>query len=157
MPLCVTIGLMLTIAGATSYPASPSPQPVSGHVKPQNVHSGPNARVGHHPAPAVEGIVNGRIADPKFYSEVSAYHQTHYGTAVNPAYALHPSEHHGYWHQYWANQPWIRYNGHYGFWLALGATAVFVAETSPGICAYWNGYAWVPYWNPPHTPYHCPY
>jgi hypothetical protein len=115
---------------------------------------------------SVHGIAHGHIADPKFYSSVSSYHYAHYHTNVNRVYALHPHDYHGYWkggwyhgywYGYWGAQPWLWYQGYYGFWLAAPTTTIFVAETAPGVCSYWNGYAWVPYWNPPYTPYYCPY
>jgi len=114
----------------------------------------------------LHGIINGRIADHRFYSEVSAFHQDRSTIVLNRVYALRPvlyhgywggGWYHGYWHAYWAAQPWFWYGGYYGFWLSVAAASVFVAETAPGVCGYWNGYAWVPYWNPPYTPYYCPY
>jgi hypothetical protein len=125
--------------------------------------SGHDATISSH---AVAGVRNGRISDHRFYSEVRSYHDLHSTVVLNRVYALHPRYYHGhwaggwyhgYWYGFWAGMPWAWYQGNYGFWLTVAAASVFVAETSPGVCSYWNGYAWVPYWNPPYTPYYCPY
>jgi len=148
-----------------STPANSHSTPTKYHPSSTNYHSTPAIS---HPATShsVQGIAHGRIADPHFYSGVSAYHRAHYTASLNKTYALHPHDYHGhyaggwyhgYWHEYWAAQPWLWFNGYYGFWLDIPPTVVFVAEMAPGVCVYWNGYAWVPYWDPPYTPYYCPY
>jgi hypothetical protein len=118
-------------------------------------------------APGVtRGIARGKISNPRFYGGITALHDAHSTLRLVRQYALHPALYrgywaggwyHGYWHQYWAYQPWAWYNNHYGFWLANNSANVFVVETTPGVCSYWNGFAWVSWWNPPYTPYYCPY
>ncbi len=102
---------------------------------------------------------------------VTSYHSSRYHYGVVARYAMHPSYyggahwayyggHHwydGYWYNYWANQDWMWWGGYFGFWLDLDGIDVFVYESSPGVCEYWNGFMWVGWYNPPWTPYYCPY
>jgi hypothetical protein len=118
---------------------------------------------------AVAGIINGRISrrsDAAFYRDVTRFHDTGSTLRLNREYARYATHYngywgggwyHGYWHDYWAYQPWVWYNGFYGFWLPVAEVNVFVRETEPGACQYWNGDEWVPWWDPPYTPYYCPY
>lgn len=112
------------------------------------------------------GLRGGRIADHRFYGDIHRYHDEHYRTHFDARFARDPRSYHGYWgggyyhgywHGYWENQPWVVYGDHYGFWLNVGGVSTFVTETSPGTCAYWNGEGWVAWYNPPYTPYGCPY
>jgi hypothetical protein len=109
---------------------------------------------------------NVTVRNTQVYRDITNYHINRYHTTVNVAFAAHPgSDHgywangwyHGYWYDYWANQNWTSWGGHTGFWLSLDGLNVFVYEYSPGVCWYWNGYQWVPWYNPPYTPYYCPY
>jgi hypothetical protein len=91
--------------------------------------------------------------------------------SVNATYARHPSYYggsrwasygghrwyEGYWHHYWDDQGWVWWGGHYGFWLDYDGIEVFVYEDAPGDCWFWNGYGWSPWYDPPWTPYWCPY
>lgn len=102
---------------------------------------------------------------------VTSYHMSRYHVSVNVTYVSsprsYPSAHwayynghrwwDGYWYNYWADQNWIWWNGEYGFWLSYGGINLFVYEYAPGDCNYWNGNAWVPWYDPPYTPYSCPY
>jgi hypothetical protein len=151
-------------------PATYSSSPYHAATAPYHAPSGAlqsnsaSFGTGGHP---VLGLRSGRIADPVFYRSVTVYHNAQYQIRLNPYYALHPAFYphgywgagwyHGYWHGYWAHEPWLWYNGAYGFWLSLAGTEVFVREVAPGVCSYWNGAGWVPWWNPPYTPYYCPY
>jgi hypothetical protein len=117
----------------------------------------------------VTGIVDGHISrrtDRSFYRDISSYHDARSTVRIRAEYARYPEHYHGYWgggwyhgyfHEYWAYQPWVWYSGYYGFWLPVGGVNVFVRETEPGVCHYWNGDAWVSWWDPPYTPYYCPY
>ncbi len=62
----------------------------------------------------------------------------------------------GYWHNYWDNASWLWWGGHYGFWFPFNGIDVFVYEVSPDVCQYWDGYEWVPYYDPQYG-YYCPY
>jgi hypothetical protein len=112
------------------------------------------------------GVSHGKITNLKFYRSIEAYHDAQSKIRLNAEYARNPAKfhgywaggwYHGYWHQYWAANEWAWYQGGYGFWLPVYGTTVFLQETSPGVCSYWNGFAWVSWWNPPFTPYTCPY
>jgi hypothetical protein len=109
---------------------------------------------------------NVRIDNPQVFKDITAYHANRYHTTVNVNYAAHPGYdhgywnngwYHGYWHDYWANQEWTNWSGHYGFWLNLDGLNTFVYEYSPGVCWYYNGFEWLPWYNAPYTPYQCPY
>jgi hypothetical protein len=150
---------------STSYRASSASDHTgdaldSSHVAYGGTYRRANAR-------SVAGVTNGRIANSGFYRSVTSVHDRDSVVRINTVYAEHAAFfhgaywgdgwYHGYWHSYWAAQPWAWYNGSYGFWLAAAGVNVFLTETSPGVCSYWNGVAWVPYYNPPYTPYYCPY
>ena len=62
----------------------------------------------------------------------------------------------GYWRNYWGSASWLWWGGHFGFWFPYNGINVFVYETSPDSCQYWDGYEWVPYYDP-DTGYYCPY
>jgi len=139
------------------------------HTAPDQFHpaSTPNKAV-HEYTPAVTRNV--QLSRAQTYKDVTAYHINKYHTTINTAYAAHPGSDHGqwattggtrwyngYWHDYWNNEQWTNWGGHYGFWLNLDGLNAFVYEYSPGVCWYWNGYEWSPWWNPPLTPYYCPY
>jgi hypothetical protein len=112
-----------------------------------------------------------RLRSSSFVLSVSSYHTSRYGAGVDARYASHPSYYggaqwassgggrwyNGYWHRYWGNQDWLWWNSHYGFWLDLNGINVFVYESAPGDCQLWNGYAWISWYDPPFTPYGCPY
>ena len=115
---------------------------------------------------SVAGMRDGRIAAPAFYRGVSSYHAAHYHAAVVDRFARYPrlyngywsgGWYHGYWRSYWIAEPWVTFAGYYGFWLAVGGVSTFVYESGPGVCSYWNGVVWVAWYNPPYTPYYCPY
>jgi len=162
-------------APATHYthPAAPHAAPISRapvpHTAPDKFHpaSKPNQPV-HEYTPKVTRNV--KITSSQTYKDVTSYHINKYHTTVNVTYAGHPGSDHGswrysgqvrwydgYWHDYWTNEQWTNWGGHYGFWLNLDGLNFFVYEYSPGVCWYWNGYEWTPWWNPPFTPYYCPY
>jgi hypothetical protein len=114
----------------------------------------------------VVGLRAGRIRDARVYRSIRAYHYERYHTVVVTRYINHPELYHGYWHDgwydgywhsYWANEPWTWFNGNYGFWFDNGGVSTFVYEESPGVCSYWNGAGWMPWYDPPLSPYPCPY
>jgi hypothetical protein len=157
-----------------SHPAATRSMPVSHAPVPQRA-----APDQFHPAASPHTAVreytpttqrNVRVTNRQAYTNVSNYHINKYHTTVNTAYAAHPGSDHGqwvnadgtrwyngYWHDYWKNEEWTNWGGHYGFWLNLDGVNDFVYEYSPGVCWYWNGYEWGPWYNPPYTPYECPY
>lgn len=148
------------------HPAAPHAAPIVrepvAHAAPDQFH--PASRPVREYTPQVTRNV--AITNHQVYKDITSYHINHYHTTVNVKYAGHPGSdrgywangwYHGYWHDYWANQDWTAWGGHYGFWLNLDGLNAFVYEYSPGVCWYWNGYAWTPWWNPPYTPYECPY
>ncbi len=160
-----------------SHPAAPhaAPAPVTHSVVPRS--SAPDQ---FHPAASPRTAVrnytptvtrNVKVGtNPQIYKNITNYHINQYHTTVNVTYAAHPGSdrgiwvnnggvrwYNGYWHDYWNQESWIDWGGHYGFWLSLDGLNVFVYEYSPGVCWYWNGYEWAPWWNPPYTPYYCPY
>jgi hypothetical protein len=85
----------------------------------------------------------------------------------NSNWANHPNQYpnghwnngwyNGYWHNYWGNENWEWWGGSYGFWLGLAAGEIFVTETQPGVCNYWDGVQWAPWYTQGTTPYQCPY
>ena len=115
---------------------------------------------------SVVGLRNGRIANPHFYHDVSRYHAEHYHVALVERYARYPNLYngywsggwyHGYWRSYWIDEPWVVFDGYYGFWIAVAGVSTFVYESAPDVCSYWNGETWVAWYSPPYTPYYCPY
>lgn len=148
------------------HPAAPNHMPVNRdpvpHMAPDQFHPATHPVVEYHPRTTRDVTIH----DTTVYKDITNYHINQYHTTFNVRYAAHPGSdqgywangwYHGYWHDYWINQPWVSWSGHYGFWLSLDGLNLFVYEYSPGVCWYWNGYAWVPWYNPPYTPYECPY
>ncbi len=149
------------------YPAAGHEVPAVVHpsqMQPQHVHavvhpySGVAARQVH--------LEHGRIGDVRVYRALSRYHTARYRTMLDVRYARDPAAfhgywndgwYHGYWHEYWDQESWITFQDHYGFWIDLDGVSTFVYESAPGECMYWNGYVWVPWYDPPETPYGCPY
>lgn len=155
-------------AGHYQHPAAPQQRqvqyhPVPSRPAPDQFHPATTQRVTTS-RPQVNRNVT--IRNTQVYRDINNYHVNQYHTNVNVGYAAHPGSdrgyyangwYHGYWHDYWAQQNWTSWGGHYGFWLALDGLNVFVYEYSPGVCWYWNGYEWAPWYNPPYTSYDCPY
>jgi len=149
------------------HPAAPRAaivvhQPVP-HTAPDQFHPAKQQRVQEYTPRVTRNVT---IGNAQISHDITNYHINRYHTTVNTAYAGHPGSdrgywssgwYHGYWHDYWQNQDWTNWGGHYGFWLNLDGVNVFAYEYSTGVCWYWNGYQWVPWWNPPYTPYECPY
>jgi hypothetical protein len=148
------------------HPAAPTHVTVNHNPVP---HMAPDV---FHPAtrPVVEYVPKVQrdvvVHDNTVYRDITNYHINIYHTTVNIDYASRPGSdggywqngwYHGYWHDYWSQQPWINWSNHYGFWLDLDGMNVFVYEYSPGVCWYWNGSSWQPWYNPPYTLYECPY
>jgi hypothetical protein len=179
--ILLAIGLILSSIPATAqpnrggrpggqqhyqHPAAPHAAPVVHqpvpHTAPDQFH--PASRPVQEYTPRVTRNVT--INTSQMYRDVTNYHINRYHTTVNVTYAARPGSdrgywgngwYHGYWHDYWLNQDWTNWGGHYGFWFNLDGVNVFLYEYSPGVCWYWNGYQWLPWWNPPYTPYYCPY
>ncbi|HXW77533.1 MAG TPA: hypothetical protein VEJ20_08995 [Candidatus Eremiobacteraceae bacterium] len=149
-----------------THPPAPNHVPVTHnpvpHLAPDQFHPASKPIVEYHPKVNRDVVIH----DTTVYQDITNYHINEYHTTVNVYYAGHPGiDHgywtngwyHGYWHDYWQNQQWMWWSNHYGFWLDLDGMNVFVYEYSPGVCWYWNGYEWLPWYNPPYTPYQCPY
>jgi hypothetical protein len=141
-------------------------RPVFGgwHAAPPVSHSIPPARPPQRPQP--RPVPNNTVHGTPYYRGTT--HYAHPG-AYNPYYARHPNMYpgswvytggrrwyNGYWHSYWARENWVWFGGFYGFWFPLNFITVFVYEEGPGVCEYWDGYEWVPYYDP-DTGYYCPY
>jgi hypothetical protein len=158
-----------TVRAPIHYQHPSAPQQTQVRYNPVPLHQAPDQ---FHPATRSVQVYqpqvtrNVTIRNTQVIRDITNYHINRYHTTINVAFAAHRgSDHgywnngwyHGYWHDYWDNQNWVSWGGHYGFWLALDGLNVFVYEYSPGDCWYWNGYEWVPWYNPPYTPYYCPY
>ncbi len=157
-----------TTRRATTTHAGLSGGSVTGHY-----HSSVTHYTSYRSSHVVRTSYGGtRLRSTGFVHSLSSYHAAHYGgVSVNVSYALHPGGYpgahwmyygghrwyDGYWYNYWGNQPWLWWGGYYGFWIDLDGIQVFVYESSPGECMFWNGYAWTPWYDPPYTPYYCPY
>lgn len=111
-------------------------------------------------------VPNGTIHGTPYYHGTTHYMNP---SPYNHYYARHPNMYpgswvyaggyrwyNGYWHSYWASAHWVWFGGFYGFWFPLNSMTVFVSEAAPGVCQYWDGYGWVPYYDPA-TGYYCPY
>jgi hypothetical protein len=150
------------------HPAAPQTTQVRYHPVPTRPAPDQFHPAATHPVQVFRPQVtrNVTIRNPQVYRDINNYHVNEYHTTFNVTYAAHPGSdrgywgngwYHGYWHDYWAQQNWTSWGGHYGFWLALDGLNVFVYEYSPGVCWYWDGSEWAPWYNPPYTPYDCPY
>jgi hypothetical protein len=148
------------------HPA-PAPRPPAQHAAAAHLST---ARVNGHAARDAHGLpseTHGLPADePQDRAEPASDRLNAYHSTLNEEFAAHPgSDHgywrngwyHGYWHDYWDRERWIVWQGHYGFWLTFNGLNAFVYEYTPGVCSYWDGTEWVPWWNPPYTPYRCPF
>jgi len=138
-------------------------QPVPTRVAPDQFHPAATRPV-RVSVPQITRNVT--IRNPQIYRDINNYHINQYHTTVNIGFASRPGSdrgywgngwYHGYWHDYWQRQNWTNWGGHYGFWFALDGINVFVYEYSPGVCWYWDGSEYAPWYNPPYTPYDCPY
>lgn len=146
--------------------------PTGGHATFGNWHAAPPVTRGVPPArvpqaPMPRTVPNHTINGTPYYRGT-----THYSNPgpLNDYYARHPNMYpggswsysrgsrwyNGYWHHYWGGAHWTWFGGFYGFWFPLNAITVFVYEAAPGVCQYWDGYEWVPYYDP-DTGYYCPY
>jgi len=153
----------------THYQHPPAPGQPQVHYNPLPTRQAPDQfHPANHPVQVYRPQVtrNVTIRNTQVLRDITNYHINRYHTTANVRFAAHPGSdrgywsngwYHGYWHDYWANQNWVSWGGHYGFWLTLDGLNVFVYEYSPGTCWYWNGYQYVPWYNPPYTPYNCPY
>ncbi|MGH7736252.1 MAG: hypothetical protein ACREMP_00020, partial [Candidatus Tyrphobacter sp.] len=127
-----------------------------------------NPQGGYRGAPAYRGSSGGYRGAPAYRGSASYERRGEYGH-VNAYYVRHPGSfgggwrgyggnrwYDGYWHNYWGWESWLWWGGHYGFWFPFNGLNVFVYEVSPQVCQYWDGYEWVPYYDP-NTGYYCPY
>jgi len=139
-------------------------------VTPSYHHTSPSSSSGgSHTTRTMYGSVHMRSSS--WVRGLSSYHQSRYHVSINITFAQHPYHYpnahwsyynghrwwDGYWHYYWIDQDWMWWNGEYGFWLDYDGIDVFVYEYSPGLCRFWDGYEWAPWYDPPWTPYYCPY
>ncbi len=175
LSLTVAVGLLVAPAIAAQQQQHGSGHPSGGsHPAFGSWHS-----AGGHSTPISHGAVHppqgqtAPIAPNQTRSGTSYYRgTTHYssGQALNASYARDAASYpggawvygnggrwyNGYWHSYWANADWVWFDGFYGFWFPLDGATVFVYESAPGVCEYWDGSEWVPYYDP-DTGYYCPY
>jgi hypothetical protein len=161
------LGIAFTLvvsAGAASAQRRAGPVFGGWHAAPPVSRSIPVSRAPEAPQP--RPVPNGSIHGTPYYRGT-----THYVNpdSYNGYYARHPNMYpgswvytggrrwyNGYWHSYWGRERWVWFGGFYGFWYPLNFLTVFVYEAAPGVCQYWDGYGWVPYYDPA-TGYYCPY
>jgi hypothetical protein len=168
----VAIALALSIVPAAAIaqrPGSghPAAHPAFGgwHAAPPISHAVPPARLPQGTPPRI--APNRTVHGTPYYQGTTHYRNP--GT-LNAFYARHPNSYpggawvytngrrwyNGYWHRYWTGAHWTWFRGFYGFWFPLNLLTVFVYEAAPGVCDYWDGYEWIPYYDP-LTGYYCPY
>lgn len=184
MGLAVALFIAPTLASAqhnNNGHSSNSGHSSGGHSTASHASFGAWHSAGGHTTPLSHGAVpaRGSQAPQQHIVPNSTYHgapyyrgTTHYTSshALNASYARNAGSYpgaawvfsgngrwyNGYWHNYWANADWVWFNGFYGFWFPLDGVNVFVYEVAPGVCQYWDGNEWVPYYDP-DTGYYCPY
>ena len=150
--------------------AAPAPRPPAPHAVPGAAIHRTTQRARMHDARDARDLPRGADSAPvdeaRGRDEAASDRLNAYRSTLNDDLAAHPGTdhgywsngwYHGYWHEYWNREAWISWHGHYGFWLTFNGLDAFVYEYTPGVCSYWDGTEWVPWWNPPYTPYHCPF
>lgn len=150
------------------HPASGGSHATFGSWHSATTHTTPLTHgVAHQPQHAAVIPANRTVNGTPYYRGTTHYTSSH---TPNATYARNANAYpgaswvytgghrwyNGYWHQYWASADWVWYNGFYGFWFPLDGVTVFVYEAAPGVCQYWDGSQWVPYYDP-STGFYCPY